>query len=469
MRNHAISITIIAAIVFTNALLANEVLKPMSERDLSFNDPGPSDGFLKSWHAGEEYLTKAEYIFDGKLVVKVNEKQPNWFLRTFAEWTTKAVDAIERGRFTGKAVATTLVYHEDPNLCLLRDYKYVYGTGVWSGEVAPSNKMLRDALATANRMGKIIPMQNVVGAGIDWIVSAYNPTLTGWGHALSDISIEWARANVGELNEDGAIAFGPNSLVGKAMDGKEASKVLNAAMQFSEDICGKKMALGYSGESRKAVEVRNVSQDGIDPRKSAVDFRRMMSQCTPLKEGEPLDAIIRREAAMPTHKLFDGAVRRPGDKWLVDASLFSTFLHPDLKGCFTGSAVVSYIEDQTGENGYYSDEMQRITEKEKRYDVRKLEVIPSAKINGKMETTDFEYDETPKGGRFRASYDPNSKIEIFVDKESGHIVYADILIKARDVDALPSIPLMRGFKGNGDASLEIKFYGDIVPMASKSH
>ena len=193
----------------------------------------------------------------------------------------------------------------------------------------------------------------------------------------------------------------------------------------------------------------------------------MMTQCRRLKKNEPLDAVISRESAMPTKDLFDGAARKPGDKWLVDASLFSTFLHPDLKGCFKGSAVIEYVEDQKGENGYYSNDLEHLTKQEKIYDVRKLEIIPAGRINGKMETTDFEYDETTKGGLFKASYDPKTKAEIFVDMKSGHVVYADILIKARDVDVLPSLPLMRGFKGNGDASLEIKFYGDIVPMAAK--
>lgn len=457
---------IAAGIVFVSTgAFGNEVLKPMSERDLSFEDPGASEGFLKSWHAKEQYLTKAEYIFDGKLVVKANEKQPYWFLKTFAEWTTKTVDAIERGRFRGKAIAQTLVVHEHPNLCLLRDYKYVEGRGVWSGEVAPRDKAVRDAFGLASQMGKMVPKGTV---DVFWtLVDVYDPLLGEWGRALSDISLEWTKANIGELTDDGTIAFGPKSLVGKAMGGQEASKVFNMAAQFSKDISEKKVAMNYVGERMKAVEVQNVSLDGIKPSESHEDFRRMMTQCRQLKKNEPLDAVISRESAMPTKALFDGAARKPGDKWLVDASLLSTFLHPDLKGCFKGSAVIEYVEDQKGENGYYSDDLEILTKKERVYDVRKLEVIPAGRINGKMETTDFEYDETTKGGLFKASYDPKTKAEIYVDMKSGHVVYADILIKARDVDALPSLPLMRGFKGNGDATLEIKFYGDVVPMTSK--
>lgn len=471
MKTNAINFCIANGVIVTvfafasTGAFGNEVLKPMSERDLSFEDPGANEGFLKSWHAKEQYLTKAEYIFDGKLAVKANEKQPNWYLKTFAEWTTKTVDAIERGRFTGKAIAQTLVVHENPNLCLLRDYKYVVGRGVWAGEVAPSDKAIRDAFGIASQMGKMVPK----GTGdVLWtLVDIYNPLFGEWGRALSDISMEWAKANIGELTDDGTIAFGPKSLVGKAMGGQESSKVFNMAAQFSKEISEKKVAMNYVGGRMKAVEVQNVSLDGIKPSESPEDFRRMMMQCRQLKKNEPLDAVISRESAMPTKELFDGAARKPGDKWLVDASLLSTFLHPDLKGCFKGSAVIEYVEDQKGENGYYSDDFERSAKKERAYDVRKLEVIPAGRINGKMETTDFEYDETTKGGLFKASYDPKTKAEIYVDMKSGHVVYADILIKARDVDALPSLPLMRGFKGNGDATLEIKFYGDIVPMTAK--
>ena len=148
----------------------------------------------------------------------------------------------------------------------------------------------------------------------------------------------------------------------------------------------------------------------------------------------------------------------------MDGAFFNSFLHPDLKGAFRGRAVVKYVRDEVGEDAYISIPTQALG-KEKLYDVRKIEVLPYGKVDGATVSTDLVYDERLIGGRFWAKYDSGkSDIYVLVDKVSGHVVNGKLSLIADEVGALPSLPLLDGFKSAGHASLDLTINGEVANL-----
>ncbi len=176
-----------------------------------------------------------------------------------------------------------------------------------------------------------------------------------------------------------------------------------------------------------------------------------------IKSDDPLYPVLSRESMTPAKDLFDGSVRKIGDQWAVDAGVFNSFLHPDLKGCFKGTAVLEYVEDTTCRS-MVSKEVS------KDYAVRKLRVVPKGKIDGRMVETKLVYDEreNAEDGRFYGEYDSNSELFVYVDKKSGHVILARAVVRATNCEALPKLKLLRGVMGNGNAVLEIKFEADVL-------
>lgn len=449
-----------ASMTFAQGMKVSEVEKTMDQRNLAIHEQLPRTDFLKSWHSNEVYMTRSEYLFDTKLRAIPNEKS-GWFALNAAKGVTKGAEVVEQGRFDGVAAAKTLVFHEYPRLAMIRDYGSVWGTGEWNGEIRPTSGWIRKGIVEIKQNDKAIE------AGRE-ILESFVPVWGKWGGTICDIVGTWLSKNVGKFDNDGICRIEPDGFVGQTIGAEEWGKVINAAAQFTEDINGHKIAISAKGSGKvRRNEIQNVSlMDDVDPRESLEAFETIAKQGRNIVEGESLHSLLARESITPTKDLFDGDVRKPGDVWSIDAALFSTFLHPDLKGGFRGRAVVKYVEDRTGDDRYVSDDAQ-LAGAEREYDVRKLMVIPSGMINGTEVTSDFEYDETQIGGRFKAKYDSTSETELLVDMASGHILFARVILKANDVEVLPSLTLLQGFKGNGRGSLRIDFSADVYPMTVK--
>ncbi len=449
----------------------SQVYLPMSQRDVTTTvgrDEATKE-WLKSWHKDEVYMTVSEYLFEARLEVEKNKDASGgetirWLKGWIADKVTDFASVVEKGRFNGKALAKTFVYHETPKLRLIRDYQYVMGNGVWGGNVIPNNEIVQKVLAnvaSADAMGR--QYRHLFYTGVSFINPVVGDFLATWGEAGYEIAADWASSNIGPLDSEGRIVISENSLIGKAFGADERKKVMAMAMQFSKDVNGRKIAIASNGKySRELREIKSIKSDTVDPRASVDSFDEYLRQGDVANDN--LKALIKRETFSVTSDLFDAEARKPGDVWVVDGAFFNSFLHPDLKGAFRGRAVVKYVRDEEGEDAYISVPAQALG-KEKAYDVRKIEVLPYGKVDGATVSTDLTYDERVVGGRFWAKYDSNkSDIYILVDKASGHVVNGRLSLIADEVGALPSLPLLDGFKSAGQASLDLTIRGEIANL-----
>ena len=469
--------TVVAATatLFTSVLAyANEgsqASKPMFERDRTrtIGRDEATKEWLKSWHKGEVYMTQAEYHYEARLETEKNEAATGgqitkWLKAWFADVLVNSVRVAERGNFQGKAIAKTLVYHEMPTLRLVRDYQYVMSNGTWGGDAVPKIQIVQQAIGKAVEVDALGRKSRHLFYDV---AGFFNPVvgkfLSTWGEAGFEISTDWLTKNVGTFDSEGRLNIREDTLIAKGLGEDERKKVIAMAMQFSDTVNGRKVAIAANGKYHRAIsEIRSLKSTEADPSASIESFDIYMRQGSPANSD--IDALIKRETFSMTSDLFDADVRKPGDVWVVDGAFFNSFLHPDLKGAFRGCAVVRYIQDQEGDDGYYSAPSQSAG-MPKRYDVRKIEVVQSGKVDDAIVSTDLVYDERPMGGRFWAKYDSGkSDIYMLIDKASGHLVFGKMKLNADEVGALPSLSLLDGFKSAGEASLDLTITGEVVNL-----
>ena len=150
--------------------------------------------------------------------------------------------------------------------------------------------------------------------------------------------------------------------------------------------------------------------------------------------------IIARESLDVNAKLFGLRERRPGDFWLVDASLLDGFLHQDLTGGFRGTVIMNYVGDEK-----ISPTMFDRTVNARVFTARHLKMVREHR--GKF--TNFKYEEP---GSFAVEYDPRNnadkneaELDLYVDTASGHIVKVRANFATSRVRALPKLGLADGF------------------------
>ena len=449
----AIGTAISATAVPTQAQL------PMDERDMGktqHRDAATSE-WLKSWHTGEIYKTSAEYDFRGKMELD-KDKGANWLQRR----TVNNLDVIEEGAFFGKAISTTFVFHDNPHLRLVRDWQYVASFGAWSATATPRSEVLQGAIRKSvegdylgrdnrKRFYQILRFVSPVGAKI----------LSTWGEGLWEVTEDWLKSNVGAFDREGRLVIAKDSPIGKALGADERRKLIEMAMAFSRNVNGKKAVIAQDGKyTRRVRELGSIDSTDADPFASVETFDKFYL-AKGKKPHADLDALVKRESFSVTSELFDHDARKPGDIWVVDDDFFNSFLHPDLRGAFSGTAVVKYERDEEGDEAYQSvpGDAAGIT---RAYAVRKIAVIQHGAVGGADVATDLKYDERKVGGRFSAKYDgTRSDIFFLVDKKTGHVVYSEIKLFADDVEALPLLKLLEGFKASGGGELIMRFYGDV--------
>lgn len=426
-------------------------------------DPAPTSGrdeatkeWIRSWHKDEVYATLAEYTFEGEMEVK-DTKEANWLQRR----VTKNISVIEWGTVFGKSIAKTIVYHQAPQLRLSRDYQYVASQGAWGAEAAPKSETLQNAIGKAvknDTFGR--ENRKAFYQGVTWISPVWGAILSTWGEAGWEVSAEYFKNNVGTFDEEGRLNIETNTIVSEALGMDERANLIAWALAFSENINGRQIAVAQDGRyTRRMREMKSLTSTDTNPSDSVEAFDSYLAQGVPA--NKEMEALVKRESFSVTADLFDSEVRKPGDVWTIDASFFDSFLHPDLKGSFSGTAVVRYVEDQEGDDAYLSVPG-GAQGKTRAYDVRKIVVIRDGKVDGSTVSTDFSYDERPMGGRFWAKYDTSrSDVIVLVDKKSGHVVYGKIDLTADEVGALPSLKLLQGFQSAGEGHLEMKFRGDV--------
>ena len=462
MKTQAIivsSFLLVSSAVF--AAPQKQTALPMDKRD-----PAPTSGrdeatkeWLRSWHKNEVYATLAEYTFEGEMEVK-DTKEANWLQRR----ATKNVSVIEWGTVFGKSIAKTIVYHQAPQLRMSRDYQYVSSQGAWDAQAALKSETLQNAIGKAvknDTFGR--ENRKAFYQGATWINPVWGTILSTWGEAGWEASAAYFQNNIGTFDEEGRLHIGTNTAVAKALGMDQHANLIAWVVTFSTNINGRQIAVAQDGRyTRRMREMKALASTDTDPSGSVEAFDSYLAQGVPA--NKEMEALVKRESFSVTADLFDSEVRKPGDVWAVDASFFDSFLHPDLKGSFSGTAVIRYVEDQEGDDAYFSVPG-GVRGKPRAYDVRKLVVLPRGEVDGAMVSTDFAYDERPMGGRFWAKYDDShSSVTILVDKKSGHVVFGKIDLMADEVGALPSLKLLEGFQSSGEGHLEMEFRGDVFSL-----
>lgn len=460
---HTFSLSLLALGSAISATAATtQAQLPMDKRDMGttqHRDAATSE-WLKSWHQGEVYKTSAEYDFKGAMELD-KDKGANWLQR----WTVNNLEGIESGSFFGKAISTTFAYHEHPHLRIVRDWQYVASFGDWSASVTPRNEIVQGAIAKCVKLSNsdILGRENrkLFYTGLRFVSPEAATILSTIGEGMWEATCDWWGTNVGTFDEEGRMVIAQKSPIGKALGAEERRKIVEMAVAFSQNINGKKAVIAQDGKyTRRVREIGSIDSADADPFASVETFDKFYLA----KGKEPhsdLDALVKRESFSVTSELFDQDIRKPGDVWVVNAEFFNSFLHPDLKGAFSGTAVVRYERDEEGDEAYQSVPADAIG-LTRAYDVRKISVLSHGTVNGADVVTDLKYDERKVGGRFSAKYDRSrSDIFVLVDKKSGHVVYSEIKLFADDVEALPMLKLLEGFKASGAGELNMKFYGDI--------
>ena len=460
MKTTYLIISILSAAT-TFACAKNQASLPMDKRDIlttSGSDEAAKE-WLRSWHKGEVYATSSEYLFEVETEVE-NTEEAKWLQR----WVTSQVSVVDKSSFSGKAIAKTFVYHEFPHLRLTRDYQHVLSEGTWGSRAMPRHELVKNAIGfiAKSDISEQRKIQEAIYKGVSLINPLMGSILSCWGKSGWEVSPNFLRQKIGTFDKEGRINIPKSSIIAEALGLKEHDNIVAMAMAFSEKVNGRQIAVAQDGKyTRRMKEIKSLASVKADANASVDAFETHLEQGT--KASDELEALVKRESFFVTKDLFDSEVREPGDVWTIDASFFNSFLHPDLKGAFRGTAVVRYLYDQEDDEGYFSAPGST-TDKIRKYDVRKLEVVPRGKVDGAMVSSDFSYDERPMGGRFWARYDAStSNIIILVDKKSGPVVYGKIRLHADEVGALPSLSLMRGFKAAGNGTLTLTFCGDVFP------
>ena len=174
-------------------------------------------------------------------------------------------------------------------------------------------------------------------------------------------------------------------------------------------------------------------------------------------DEEKASGIIARESLNVNAKLFDARQRKVGDVWKTDGSILNNFLHPDLKGGFSGTLVMKYMGDKviTLENAGENEK--------KNYEVRHLRMVTYRE--DKTSRTKLEYRE---GDGFCMKYfggdeESKSRLDIYVDKESGYVVKVDFEGEGT-VEALPDLDLLLGWGFNqGQGKVSLTLAAEAVP------
>ena len=444
-----------------------------------------------TWRMGDHVETKYAYQFTGRLTASTDSAaNVRWW-----QFVNKYIDREMSAEISGNSDATTdVLMGVGPNGEPLPpgvdvQLRRTYGSPMsYRGlaVVGPTNglemeKMLRTAIVAfvdqvddpkvQERIEALVQMatpgvalavgENLQGlaelADLAWVSEALqgiglevNSAAKLAGEAF-DTAMDWLRATRaksleklagGELDSNGIEAKSKGWFY-LNFHSKDVDKLSNMAASFNE-------LFSYScfyicGRAGEPLFAKKVAKDGParDLLANCDDFAALpqaMRKLPLTADDNKARNIIARESLDVNAKLFGLRERKPGDFWVVDASLLDGFLHQDLTGGFRGSVIMNYVGDEKLSLTMFDQAVNART-----FNVRHLKMVREHR----NKFTSFKYEEP---GSFTVEYDPRNSadkneasLDLFVDTASGHIVKVRARFATSRIKALPKLGLSDGF------------------------
>lgn len=259
--------------------------------------------------------------------------------------------------------------------------------------------------------------------------------------------------------QDGGIEIDPDSEILKKTDLTQiASNLCNLAMQLNESFERRMFYIRASEKSGKALDIREIydSKELQTTLSTADEKRQNKDSAKDIHEWliqkfqsypEPdkiVHGVIQRETFILSSEIFDFKERHPGDTWVVQATFFNSFLHPNLNGEFRGNVVLRYVRDAKIPDRDNPNEY---------FEAREIEILYKGRVGETTYESTLEYKE-PK---FAAKLRSDTEGVIFIDKNGDYLRQAN-LIMSSDVSAgLPDIKILEGLKAQGKSQFEVRY------------
>lgn len=434
--------------------------KGWDKRDLTvYVSKDSSEWWMKSWEKGMRYVGKSTYNFEGTVDVTAPEKGK--FLDKVANHMRVGATA----RFEGVAQATTFCFDTAPNLCLMRRYELVDNKRFLGGQMR-----IKDLEPYADRITA------VVSKTVNWVKKALDGTppeikagliarypelapVLLLSYSVSHADIE-QRTGLKFLG-DGVEISKDNLIFATLLPTERLESLYNIAASLQEDFDKKTFLISARGSLSGSRRYRELDIEAGQKQTEIMGWENFGKFSAAMKECQPkVRSILDRESFVLASEIWDYSVRKPGDVWMVNAKFMDSFLHPDLKGAFSGQVLVRYKADRD----YASNDDSPMCK------VRVLEIIETAEFDGRKQRTDFKYDESKSGevNRFTATYNPEkSSGEIYIDCTNNAVLYGKFYFDADAVETLPNIPFSAGLKGDGNGRLRIEYRGSVFSIEEK--
>jgi hypothetical protein len=430
----------------------------VDKAQLPLTNATPGEWWRTSWEKGYQYQHEAQFelICKTKLIPGQNA---NWISKTAATQLKICANL----RIDGMANVSSFVIEGSPNPFLGRYYESVQSTRQLAGDyqtLTPIAAQVHQWLFAEGQVKKNVMMAVAgIAKAIQFIITK-NPLPTGidaFVLGLSERLGSKAEESFRNTLQDKGLVYASDGFEVKAKGfsklpfGSNLQNVDNLAVQLTEDFRNSAFFIELDGKKLNLTQATNGEQ-----------FRAMLGKPREAKKAarklpEPslrVKAVLQRETLALNEDIFDGKRRKPKDVWVVDGQVFSTFLHPDLKGAFNGRAVLRYEQNVLREVQLASNSGTKVI----KYNAKQLHLVSSATDKkGSILQSNLQYTEN----NFKAKVNDETEAYIYVDNENGMVREAVLDFAAEGLQkSLPSMLLTRGLEAQGTARLSVRYRAD---------
>lgn len=439
--------------------------------------------WLESWRDGWEYRVESKFSFSSKSKVKPGELEHVEGLRErVAQKLKTAVNSVTAQQIgiielqiKGTVVAQNTVLQKDAEMLRIgRSYNRVDTT----------REILREKVegVSFDLAEKLFEKKWIDGGvnAIKWalrglaalvtlkmppagpVVAPMSETLPNYiGKKATDRVDQIFKDNGLGRNKEGVITIDPDGKFAKDKLPPRVNDLMNLALKLTDEFRDRIVFLSASNTKGNLLEARDVQDPNVivkfvvappTDKEAARKELHAAIDASP-KVSDIVYGTLQRESFILTRELFNYEERKPGDRWVVDAKLFDSLLHPDLRGSFKGRAIMEYA----------ADTVMRDPANNTRYPARVLKLTFSGRVNGANLISDFEY--TEKGGDgFSAKFDPETVSEFYIDKNGNYLRQATISLRSSDSSKLPDMVLAKGLEAAGRSSMDVEYFCHGTPI-----